>query len=301
MLRYLTGILTLISINVTAVCGVTILTGFTGLFSLGHAAFVSIGAYTAAILLKTFHFPFFIALILAGLVASVFSLIIGYPTMRGKMQGDYFAIAMLGFAETVRLALSNIYPYVNGALGISGIPKHSTLETAVMVAAVSVFLTWNYTRSQHGQIALSIRDEETAAELIGVNVMWEKIKSLMVSAFFCGIAGCLFACYYTYISPNTFSATMSNDFLAAVVFGGMGSLTGPIIASAFLTTLPELLRFVDRWRLVLYGFVMVIVMLFRPEGLMGGKEFSITKLFRAVRRLVFRKADQKREDSEVFK
>ena len=94
---------------------------------------------------------------------------------------------------------------------------------------------------------------------------------------------------------------MSNDFLAAVVFGGMGSLTGPIIASAFLTTLPELLRFVDRWRLVLYGFVMVIVMLFRPEGLMGGKEFSITKLFRAVRRLVFRKADQKREDSEVFK
>lgn len=277
---YLQGILILISINIVAVCGVIILTGYTGLFSLGHAGFVSIGAYFSAVLCKDFGVPFILAMVLGGLVAALSSVIVGYPTLRGKLKGDYFAIAMMGFAEAIRLLFSNIYPYFNGALGLSGIPKKITLGNALLFAAVVIFFTYQYVHSQHGRLALSIREQEVAAELIGVNVTKEKMKSLMISAFLCGVSGGMTAFYYTYMTPNTFSAEVSNNMLSAVVFGGMGSSSGPVIASAILTAIPEVLRAVARWRLVIYGLLMVVVMLFRPEGLLGNRELSLYPLIK---------------------
>lgn len=274
---YLQGILILISINIVAVCGVIILTGYTGLFSLGHAGFVSIGAYFSAVLCKDFGVPFILAMVLGGLVAALSSVIVGYPTLRGKLKGDYFAIAMMGFAEAIRLLFSNIYPYFNGALGLSGIPKKITLGNALLFAAVVIFFTYQYVHSQHGRLALSIREQEVAAELIGVNVTKEKMKSLMISAFLCGVSGGMTA---TYMTPNTFSAEVSNNMLSAVVFGGMGSISGPVIASAILTAIPEVLRAVARWRLVIYGLLMVVVMLFRPEGLLGNRELSLYPLIK---------------------
>ena len=277
---YLQGILILISINIVAVCGVIILTGYTGLFSLGHAGYVSIGAYFSAVLCKDFGVPFILAMVLGGLVAALSSVIVGYPTLRGKLKGDYFAIAMMGFAEAIRLLFSNIYPYFNGALGLSGIPKKITLGNALLFAAVVIFFTYQYVHSQHGRLALSIREQEVAAELIGVNVTKEKMKSLMISAFLCGVSGGMTAFYYTYMTPNTFSAEVSNNMLSAVVFGGMGSISGPVIASAILTAIPEVLRAVARWRLVIYGLLMVVVMLFRPEGLLGNRELSLYPLIK---------------------
>lgn len=277
---YLQGILILISINIVAVCGVIILTGYTGLFSLGHAGFVSIGAYFSAVLCKDFGVPFILAMVLGGLVAALSSVIVGYPTLRGKLKGDYFAIAMMGFAEAIRLLFSNIYPYFNGALGLSGIPKKITLGNALLFAAVVIFFTYQYVHSQHGRLALSIREQEVAAELIGVNVTKEKMKSLMISAFLCGVSGGMTAFYYTYMTPNTFSAEVSNNMLSAVVFGGIGSISGPVIASAILTAIPEVLRAVARWRLVIYGLLMVVVMLFRPEGLLGNRELSLYPLIK---------------------
>lgn len=277
---YLQGILILISINIVAVCGVIILTGYTGLFSLGHAGFVSIGAYFSAVLCKDFGVPFILAMVLGGLVAALSSVIVGYPTLRGKLKGDYFAIAMMGFAEAIRLLFSNIYPYFNGALGLSGIPKKITLGNALLFAAVVIFFTYQYVHSQHGRLALSIREQEVAAELIGVNVTKEKMKSLMISAFLCGVSGGMTAFYYTYMTPNTFSAEVSNNMLSAVVFGGMGPISGPVIASAILTAIPEVLRAVARWRLVIYGLLMVVVMLFRPEGLLGNRELSLYPLIK---------------------
>lgn len=277
---YLQGILILISINIVAVCGVIILTGYTGLFSLGHAGFVSIGAYFSAVLCKDFGVPFILAMVLGGLVAALSSVIVGYSTLRGKLKGDYFAIAMMGFAEAIRLLFSNIYPYFNGALGLSGIPKKITLGNALLFAAVVIFFTYQYVHSQHGRLALSIREQEVAAELIGVNVTKEKMKSLMISAFLCGVSGGMTAFYYTYMTPNTFSAEVSNNMLSAVVFGGMGSISGPVIASAILTAIPEVLRAVARWRLVIYGLLMVVVMLFRPEGLLGNRELSLYPLIK---------------------
>ena len=277
---YLQGILILISINIVAVCGVIILTGYTGLFSLGHAGFVSIGAYFSAVLCKDFGVPFILAMVLGGLVAALSSVIVGYPTLRGKLKGDYVAIAMMGIAEAIRLLFSNIYPYFNGALGLSGIPKKITLGNALLFAAVVIFFTYQYVHSQHGRLALSIREQEVAAELIGVNVTKEKMKSLMISAFLCGVSGGMTAFYYTYMTPNTFSAEVSNNMLSAVVFGGMGSISGPVIASAILTAIPEVLRAVARWRLVIYGLLMVVVMLFRPEGLLGNRELSLYPLIK---------------------
>ena len=277
---YLQGILILISIYIVAVCGVIILTGYTGLFSLGHAGFVSIGAYFSAVLCKDFGVPFILAMVLGGLVAALSSVIVGYPTLRGKLKGDYFAIAMMGFAEAIRLLFSNIYPYFNGALGLSGIPKKITLGNALLFAAVVIFFTYQYVHSQHGRLALSIREQEVAAELIGVNVTKEKMKSLMISAVLCGESGGMTAFYYTSMTPNTFSAEVSNNMLSAVVFGGMGSISGPVIASAILTAIPEVLRAVARWRLVIYGLLMVVVMLFRPEGLLGNRELSLYPLIK---------------------
>ena len=280
---YIEGVLILISINIVAVCGVIILTGYTGLFSLGHAGFVSIGAYVSATLGKYFGVPFIFAMIVGGLAAALISLVVGYPTLRGKLKGDYFAIAMMGFAEAIRLLFSNIYPYFNGALGLSGIPRRVDLPSAALICAAVIYFTYQYVHSQHGKLAVSIREQETAAELIGVNVTKEKLKSLMISAFLCGVSGGMTAFYYTYMTPNTFSAELSNNMLAAVVFGGMGSISGPVIACAFLTALPEFLRAVARWRLVIYGLLMIVVMLFRPEGLLGNKEISLYPVIRRIR------------------
>ena len=234
----------------------------------------------SAVLCKDFGVPFILAMVLGGLVAALSSVIVGYPTLRGKLKGDYFAIAMMGFAEAIRLLFSNIYPYFNGALGLSGIPKKITLGNALLFAAVVIFFTYQYVHSQHGRLALSIREQEVAAELIGVNVTKEKMKSLMISAFLCGVSGGMTAFYYTYMTPNTFSAEVSNNMLSAVVFGGMGSISGPVIASAILTAIPEVLRAVARWRLVIYGLLMVVVMLFRPEGLLGNRELSLYPLIK---------------------
>lgn len=282
-MEYISGVATLALINVIAVCGVVLLTGFTGLFSLGHAGLVAIGAYAAGILAKYYSVPFVLAILLGGFFSVAVGTIVGYPTLRGKLKGDYFCIAMLGFAEGIRLILANIYPLVGGATGLIGIPRKTTLTVAICFAIVFIFITYNYTRSQHGKLALSIREQEVAAELIGVNVTREKMKSFLISAYFAGIAGGLYGMYYGYITPNTFAATMSNDLLAAVVFGGMGSVTGPVIAGAVLTSLPEVLRVFSRWRLVLYGLAMVVIMLVKPEGLLGNKELSLYPLIQRIK------------------
>lgn len=280
MWQYLSGILTIIGTYAVAVCGLVILTGFTGLFSLGHAGFMSIGAYSAAILNHYLGIPFIVVMVIGGLLASIVSVIVGYPTLRGKLSGDAFAIAMLGFAEAIRLLFANIYPFINGSFGLNYIPYENNQYTAIAIAAVCIFLTVNYVKSQHGKVALSIREDPVAAELIGVNVLKEKIKSLMISAFFCGMSGAMLAFYYTYIIPNTFSTVVSNDILTAVVLGGIGSVSGPIIATAVLLSLPEMLRFMAQWRLVIYGLVMVIVVLVKPSGLLGYREISSLRFAR---------------------
>ena len=249
---YIEGIAISISINIVCVCGIAILTGYMGLFSMGHACFLCMGAYTAACLTKYIGLNYFLALLAGGAVAAVGSLVIGIPTLRGKISSDCFTIATLGYGEAVRILTSNVgTDLLGGATGLGGLQQYTTLPKAVVIAVIAIILTRNYAKSQHGRIALAIRDHADASELLGVNIFREKLKALVISAFFCGVGGGMMAHYYVYIVPNIFGNTMSNNLLTSVVLGGVSSITGPAIATSMLTAMPEAFRFLDNWRLTI--------------------------------------------------
>ncbi len=272
---YALSIATVAGINIICVSGLTILTGFTGMFSMGHAGFMAIGGYTAAVLYLQLHIPFLLAVLLGGVAAALSSLIVGIPTIHNRLTGDCFAIAMLGFGEAIRLLTSNIYPVINGAMGLVGIPKKTTFTVVAVFVVICLFLIRNYMKSQYGKNLVAVQQQEVAAEMMGIDVTRTKLWSLALSAFFTGVGGGLFAFYMTCLYPSNFTSTKSTDLTAAVVFGGTNSITGPVIAAALLIILPEVLRVFSQWRFVIYGFLFVIIMLFKPEGLLGYREFSI--------------------------
>lgn len=275
---YIASVVVTICANIISVIGLALLTGYTGMFSLGHAGFMCIGAYTAVLLNRYFMIPYVLALVIGGFASVLISLIIGYPTLRNKLRGDYFAICMLGFGTVVRLILNNMNnPITNGALGITNIPKLTTLWSALLLMSVLVYFMWNFVNSQYGKNCIAIQQQEVAAEMMGVSIVRTKLLSLAISAFYCGVAGGLLGFWLQYIAPASFSDTRSNDFLATLVTGGTNSITGPFIAAVFLTTMLEYLRFLVNWRLVVYGLLYILIMRFRPEGIMGYKEFSLKK------------------------
>lgn len=272
---YALSIATVAGINIICVSGLTILTGFTGMFSMGHAGFMAIGGYTAAVLYLQLHIPFLLAVLLGGVAAALSSLIVGIPTIHNRLTGDCFAIAMLGFGEAIRLLTSNIYPVINGAMGLVGIPKKTTFTVVAVFVVICLFLIRNYMKSQYGKNLVAVQQQEVAAEMMGIDVTRTKLWSLALSAFFTGVGGGLFAFYMTCLYPSNFTSTKSTDLTAAVVFGGTNSITGPVIAAALLIILPEVLRVFSQWRFVIYGFLFVVIMLFKPEGLLGYREFSV--------------------------
>ncbi|WP_312701840.1 branched-chain amino acid ABC transporter permease [Sedimentibacter sp.] len=278
---YIASVVVTTCTNIVAVIGLALLTGYTGMFSLGHAGFMCIGAYAAVLLNKYFMIPYVFAIILGGLASVLISIVIGYPTLRNKLRGDYFAICMLGFGTVVRLILNNMNnPITNGALGITNIPKLTTLWSALLFMIVLVYFMWNFVNSQYGKNCVAIQQQEVAAEMMGVSVVRTKLLSLAISAFYCGVAGGMLGFWLQYIAPATFSDTRSNDFLATLVTGGTNSITGPLIAAALMTTSLEYLRFLVNWRLVVYGLLYILIMRFRPEGIMGYREFSLKSTIR---------------------
>jgi branched-chain amino acid transport system permease protein len=275
---YIISIIVTACTNIIAVIGLALLTGYTGMFSLGHAGFMCVGAYTAVLLNKYLMVPYVFALILGGIAAMLVSVVIGYPTLRNKLRGDYFAICMLGFGTIVRLILNNMNNSVtNGALGLTNIPKLTSLWTTLLFTAILVFFMWNFVHSQYGKNCVAIQQQEVAAEMMGVHIVRTKLLSFVISAFYCGFAGGILAFWLQYISPATFSDARSNDFLATLVTGGTNSITGPFLAAAIVTSTLECLRSLVNWRLVAYGLLYILIMRFRPEGIMGYKEFSIKK------------------------
>jgi len=284
---YLSGILILTGINLMTVLGLSLLTGFTGLFSFGHAGFMAIGAYTAAMFTlkfnilpeSMFQLQFYLALIAGGLVAMIFSLIIGKLTL--NLKGDYFCIATLGFGEAIRLILDNV-DYFGGARGLSSITTQgtTTLTNVVIINIIAITVLVFIIKSRHGRNMVAIREEELAAQTIGIDVFKYKMISFAISAFYAGIAGGLMAHYFGYIQPIMFKLVKSTELTIIVIFGGLGSVSGSVVGTILLTFLPELLRSFANWRLVLYGAAVIIIMISRPQGLMGGKEFSIKGIVR---------------------
>lgn len=279
---YLNAIIILGGINIIAALGVAILTGYTGLFTIGHAGFMALGGYTSAILIKYFGVPFPLALIAGGLVAAVLSLIIGYPSFRSRLRGDYFAIATLGFSEAIRLILNNVKEIgaikVGGAFGYSipATPPNVILPVVLATAALALFFAHMFVTSQYGKNCIAISQDETAAEMMGVSPLKTKLTALFISAFYAGVAGGLFGMFFAYQSPSFYTITQSSNLLAAVVFGGIQSLIGPFITAFVLIAVPQVLLFLEEWRLIAYGFLFVLVMVFRPQGLLGYVEMNFS-------------------------
>jgi branched-chain amino acid transport system permease protein len=272
MSQYYIGILVLICINLIAVLGLSLMTGFTGLFNFGQAGFLAVGAYTATILTTRYAAPFPLALLAGMLVSALSSFLIGYPTLR--LKGDYFAIATLGFAEVVRLLVENLEKLTGGSRGIPRITTYTTLPVTLGMTVVALWLMANYVRSRHGRNCVAVREDELAAESIGINSFRYKQISFAINAALAGLSGGLLAHYVGFIQPSMFGMIKSTELIVMVIFGGMHSLTGAVFAAVVLTSLPELLRAAQAWRLVAYGVLVVVIMVVRPEGLMGSWELT---------------------------
>ncbi len=275
---YIEGILILVGVNLMVVLGLSLLTGFTGLFSFGHAGFMAIGAYVSAVCTLYYHLPFITAMVLGAAAAMVMALIIGYFTL--GLKGDYFCIATLGFGESVRLIFDNL-DFFGGARGISSIPMITTFELTLVICILAVLALTLLINSRHGRNMIAIREEELASQAIGIHVFRYKMISFAVSAAYAAVGGALYAHYLGYLQPLMFQLTKSTEMTIMVIFGGLGSIGGSVIGAVLLTFLPELLRSFANWRLVFYGAAVVLIMISRPQGLMGGME--LTDIWRKIR------------------
>lgn len=267
--------LTSMCINVILAVSLSLINGFTGQLSLGHAGFMAVGAYVAVIITNMLELPFIIGILAACLVAGLSGFIIGVPTLR--LRGDYLAIATLAFGEIIRVTLQNI-DYVNGPAGIMGITKLTTWPLMFGATALTVLVIVNLINSSYGRAIISIREDETASELMGINTTKYKVLGFVIGAMFAGLAGALYAHYFYIIKPETFNFLKSFDILVMVVMGGLGSTTGAIIAAIFVTALTAALQSFPAIRMILYALILIIVMIYRPQGLMGNKELSM-KIF----------------------
>jgi len=263
--------LTSMFINIILAVSLNLINGFTGQLSLGHAGFMAVGAYTSVILTQMLGQSFIVGLIVACLVSALAGFIIGVPTLR--LKGDYLAIATLAFGEIIRVILQNI-DYVNGPAGILGITKMTTWSWLFGATILTIVVIVNLINSSYGRAIISVREDEVASELMGVNTTKYKVLAFVFGAMFAGLAGALYAHFFYIIKPETFNFLKSFDILVMVVLGGLGSTTGAIIAAVFITALTAALQAFPAIRMILYALILIIVMIFRPQGLMGNKELS---------------------------
>lgn len=270
--HYQVQIIMLLGINIILALSLNLIIGFTGQFSLGHACFMAIGAYTSAVITVNYHGAFFVALVLGGLVSAFAGFLIGLPTLR--LKGDYLAITTLGFGEIVRVIITNI-DYLGGARGFVGIPPKATFTWVYFAVIITFVVIYNIVHSSSGRAMISIREDEIAAEAMGINTTKYKIEAFVIGSFFAGIAGALFAHLYMFIDPTEFNFLKSVEIVTFVVLGGMGSISGVIMSTGILTVLPEALRAFSDYRMVFYSILLIVIMIFRPQGLMGTKELSL--------------------------
>ncbi len=263
---YYLRIIIIMGINIILALGLNLTTGVTGQLSMGHAGFMSLGAYTSAILTIHTGLPFGLTLLAGALVAAAFGVIIGIPSLR--LEGDYLAIVTIGFAEIVRVFFLNFEPG-GKAVGLAGIPQLTTFTTVFLIMIVVIYLNITLLKSHTGKALYSIRENEIAAQACGVNTTRLKILAFAMGAFLGGLGGGLYANYMYYINPGEFGFMKSIEILNMVVLGGMGSIPGTMLGAIILTIAPELLRVVADYRLLFYGALLVILMIFRPNGLLG--------------------------------
>lgn len=262
--------LILIGINIILAASLHLIIGITGQFSIGHAGFLAVGAYASAIITMKLHLPFSVALIIGGVVAALAGLVIGIPSLR--LKGDYLAIATLGFGEIVRIVFLNI-EYVGGASGMQ-VSHLTTWPWTFAAVLLTIIVIVNFTNSTHGRACISIRENEIASDAMGINTTYYKVVAFAIGAFFAGIAGGLYAHNFYIIQPTNFGFLKSFDILIFVVLGGLGSMSGAVFAAILLTIVSTFLQEYPETRMIIYSLLLVVMMLYRPQGLLGTKEFT---------------------------
>ena len=306
--NYWSGILITVGINIILATSLNVATGYLGQLPLGHAGFMAVGAYAGGIFMKAMPvqellksgntgaaIPYILlALLISAIVAGIFGVIIGIPALR--LRGDYLAIITLGFGEIIRVILTNIDSVIGtdftyGAAGLKRIPKYSSFTLVFICVVVCCYIIHTVMKSRHGRAILSIREDEIASESVGVQTTYYKTFAFVLSAMMAGIAGCLYAGYLGSLYPSTFKFMKSIEILVMVVLGGMGSLTGSIFSAvimyvlnyqikngAWVSALPGFLQGVFTYPMLVYALVLVVIIIFRPKGIFGSYEFSLTDL-----------------------
>ena len=279
---YTAQIFTLAGINAIMAISVNIISGVTGQLSLGQAGFMAVGAYACIWLTQVAHLPLPVAIVLGGCLAAFIGFLVGFPTL--KLSGDYLAIVTLGFGEILRVLFVNMKSVTGGANGkqfTTVMAAFADLSWMVIIGALAliVILLQNFLRSTYGRAIFSVREDEIAANSNGISVFRYKMIAFVIAAFVAGIGGALYAPFIGFVKPDLSSFTRSVDYLIYCVLGGMGSITGSILAAFTLTYLQEFLRFLREYRLLIYPFILIFVMLFRPQGLLGMKELSFVSIW----------------------
>lgn len=282
-------------ISIIMASSLNVATGFLGQLVLGHAGFMAIGAYTAGLIAIALNkaYPemnelllFIIGALGAGVLSAFAGVLVGAPALR--LKGDYLGIMTLGFGEIVRVVITNL-EFTGGAQGLSSIPRVMTFPIAFFTAALIVAIIYLFMNSRHGRAILSIREDEIASESVGTNITKYKMIGFVMASAFGGIGGAVYAFQIGYLGPNAFGFIKSVDIFVIVVLGGMGSISGGIIAAVFLTFLPEYLRSFSEYRQLAYSVLLILTMLYRPQGLMGTTEFNPKGAFKKVKSLFKRK------------
>ncbi len=261
----------LICVNVIMAVSLNLINGYTGQFSIGHAGFMAVGSYVGVVATTNFHLPFIVALILGAICAGILGFLIGLPTLR--LRGDYLAIATLGLGEIIRIVIMNI-EYVGGAAGFKGIPHLTNFAWVYFAMLITLFFIKNFVNSSHGRACIAIRENEIAAEAMGVNTTKYKVMAFTIGAAFAGIAGGLFAHQFYLISPNSFTFLASFNYLIMVVLGGMGSITGSIAGAFVVTFISAALASFPEARMIIYALALILLMFYRPQGLFGYMEIT---------------------------
>ncbi len=276
--EYFIHILISIALYIILTLSLNLVTGFAGQFSIGHAAFYGIGAYTAALLMLNLGWSFWLVLPVSALFTALFGFLLGLPALR--LQGDYLGIVTLGFGEIAHLIFINWTDVTRGPMGLPGIPtptigpyafdsKIPFYYLALLLMAFTILCMYRITSSRYGLGLITVREDEVAASAIGINTVRAKLVAFIIGAFFAGLTGAFFAAYISFISPDSFMYVDSITILSMVVLGGMGNLIGSVVGAIVLVIAPEILRFLVDYRMILYGLMMVAVMIFKPEGFWG--------------------------------
>ena len=268
-------------LNIILAASLNLINGYTGQFSLGHAGFMAVGAYVGVVLTTNFQMPFPVALLAGGVSAGLLGALIGLPTLR--LRGDYLAIATLGLGEIVRIVIINV-PYVGGAAGFKGIQHLTNFTWVFFIMLAALFIIKNFVNSRHGRACLAIRENEIAAESMGIYTTKYKVLAFTIGAFFAGVAGTLFGHNMYILSPASFTFMQSFNILIMVVMGGLGSMTGSIAGALVVTFLSAALASFPNARMIIYALALILLMFYRPQGLFGYVEVTsmrpLTRFFR---------------------